>query len=185
VKPPDPDSITGSPATPMGTRLFALIYISKAVRLLTPAELAHLAERAQARNLSEDVTGLLLYSDGAFMQYLEGPAPGMSRIYAVIKADTLHYGVIDLLREPIQEREFAGWSMTVRDVGPLGMAGSTQPDDAVSRRLAQIGDVHRTARNLLGNFWGHGQATVKPTLDRYPRGYAGTLGQLIAGKQAF
>jgi hypothetical protein len=165
-------------------RLFALLYISKAARLLTPAELAHLGQRAQARNLSEDVTGLLLYSDGAFMQYLEGPAHGMSRIYAVIKADNLHYGVIDLLREPIREREFAGWSMTVRDVGPLGMAASAPSDDAVSRRLAQIGEAHSTARDLLGNFWGHGQATVKPTLDRYPGGYAGTLGQLVAGKQA-
>jgi hypothetical protein len=168
----------------MGARLFALVYISKAARLLTPTELAHLGERAQARNLTEDVTGLLLYSDGAFMQYLEGPALGLSRIYATIKADPLHYGVIDLLREPIVEREFTGWSMTVRDVGPLGMAASAQSDETVRLRLAHIGDAHRASRDLLSNFWGYGRATVKATMDRYPGGYVGTLGQLVTGKQA-
>lgn len=185
VNPPPADSSTASTQTASGApRLFALVYISKAVRHLTPAELTHLGERAQARNLKENITGVLLYSDGAFMQYLEGPAPGLSHIYAVIKADPLHYGMIDLLREPIVEREFNGWLMTVRDVGPVGMATSAQSDEAVRSRLAHIGEAHRAARELLSNFWGYGHSTVKPTLDRYPGGYGGTLGQLVSGKQA-
>lgn len=184
VNPPDPDYSTGSHATaPTGTRLFALIYISKAARLLTPAELAHLAERAQARNLIEDVTGLLLYSDGAFMQYIEGPAPGMSRIYAVIKADPMHYGMIDLLREAIHEREFGGWSMTVRDVGPQGMTTSSRSDELLRLRLSSMSASHQSARELLTNFWNHGRSTVTPTLDSYPGGYAGHLGQLVSGKE--
>ena len=92
------------------TDLWAIVYVSKAARPMTQDDLAHILEGARRRNAEEGITGVLLYSDGSFMQYLEGPAAGMLRVYAIIKTHPLHYGLIDLVREPIQSREFAEWS---------------------------------------------------------------------------
>jgi hypothetical protein len=90
-------------------------------------EIDHLLERAQARNLECGVTGVLLCSDGQFMQYIEGPAASMSRTYGVIKADRNHHCIIELLRGEIAEREFPEWAVAFRsnDVfsSPLQPAG--------------------------------------------------------------
>jgi len=78
--------------------LISLIYVSTATHLLSAAELDRLMARAPHRNERAGVTGVLLYNDGHFMQYLEGPAEGLSKIYKIIKADRLHRGLIELLR---------------------------------------------------------------------------------------
>ena len=85
--------------------LVALLYVSQAARAVTTSDLVRLLVNARRRNLEEDLTGVLLYADGSFMQYLEGPAPGMQRVYRIIKAHPLHFGVVDLLRQPIAKRE--------------------------------------------------------------------------------
>lgn len=63
--------------------LQSLVYVSTASHHLSDAEISHLLGRARARNAHELVTGVLLYSHGNFMQYLEGPRAGMeSRLRA-------------------------------------------------------------------------------------------------------
>ena len=76
-------------------QLHALVYVSTARHRLSLDEIDHLLERARVRNEREGVTGVLLYNDGNFMQYLEGPAAGMSVVYAAIQRDALHAGLIE------------------------------------------------------------------------------------------
>jgi hypothetical protein len=147
-----------------GSRLYAIVYISTAARPLSMPELERLRDRAQARNLREHVTGVLLYSDGAFMQYLEGPAAGLARVYSAIKADPMHYGVIDLLREPVQAREFAGWAMALRAVDAGGTATSARPDDLLCGDAGAPACTHSTARELLLSFWAKGRHAAASTL---------------------
>jgi Sensors of blue-light using FAD len=149
---------------PAGPPLFAIIYISTAARGLSPDELEYLRHRAQARNLQEGVTGVLLYADGAFMQYLEGPAAGLARIYGRIKADALHYGMIDLLREPIQAREFAGWSMALRVVSASGLATVSELGPLLNEVPGALDPPRSMARQLLLDFWSKGRCSVAPTL---------------------
>lgn len=150
-------------------RLYAIVYISTAAHLPSMDELEHLRSRAHARNLELDVSGVLLYSDGAFMQYLEGPAAGLAKVYGFIKADALHFGVIDLLREPIREREFGAWSMALRAVGARGRSTLSEPDDLLmGPRDASVGPRSR-ARGLLIDFWSRGRTSVAPTLRDFSR----------------
>jgi hypothetical protein len=144
-------------------RLYAVVYVSTAARALSADELAHIGHRSQVRNVAEGVTGLLLHANGAFMQYLEGPAAGLSRVYAVIKTDPQHYGVIDLLREPVPEREFAGWTMAVRDVGARGQASAAQQYGLLSGQ-PEPRVAPSAARQLLVGFWSRGRPSVAPTL---------------------
>jgi hypothetical protein len=144
--------------------LYALVYVSTAARPLSLAELAHLLERAQARNLQENITGVLLYSDGTFMQYLEGPAPGLCRVYEVIKASPQHYGIVDLVREPIARREFSGWSMAFRVMDAFGDSSEAEQDAQLAQRLSLPINQSSAARELLVKFWSRGRSVVASTL---------------------
>jgi hypothetical protein len=151
------------PATTSGV-LGAILYISKAARPMTRTDLAHLSEHARRRNAQEGITGVLLYSEGAFMQYIEGPSDALLRTYAVIKAHPMHFGLIDLVREPIGARAFAEWSMACHWVGE----GATQPMaedfDRLGARIAAAVGTRSAARELLCRFWTAGRHAVAPAL---------------------
>lgn len=91
--------------------LQSIVYVSSSARLLSTADLDGLLTKSRARNLTHDITGLLLYCDGNFMQYIEGPAQQLAEVYALICGDRLHHGLIELVNEPIIRREFGAWSM--------------------------------------------------------------------------
>lgn len=131
---------------------------------MTQDDFWHVLHGARRRNVEEGITGVLLYAEGYFLQYLEGPRVGLQRVYAFIKAHPLHYGIIDLLREPIQTREFAEWSMACHVVG----AGSESPlsdnYDLLAIRLTAAVGTQSEACLLLSHFWTAGRESVAPAL---------------------
>lgn len=92
-----------------------LVYASAAVERLLPDALQLLLAQSRSRNVKDDVTGMLLYHNGSFMQVLEGPASSVNPIFASIERDKRHTGIKTLLRHEIQRREFAAWSMAFVD----------------------------------------------------------------------
>jgi hypothetical protein len=103
------------------------------------------------------VTGVLLYAEGTFLQYIEGPAAGLDRAYSAIQRDALHHNIFELIREPIDRREFALW--------PMGFpyAQLESGDDSISQLVALLGDeaaAMSPGRLLLNAFWArHRQRT--------------------------
>jgi len=146
------------------TSLYTLLYVSTAARPLSMGDIGRLLAKARQRNLDLDVTGVLLYSDGSFMQCLEGPAERLATVYDRIKSDSLHFGVIDLVREPIAKREFSEWTMAFRVAGALGDAAPEQQDELLSRKLLSMGEPVSLSRNLLAKFWSRGRHSVVPKL---------------------
>jgi hypothetical protein len=135
-----------------GQPLFQIVYVSSAVRELLPSELAELLVAARARNEQSGITGMLLYSEGSFMQVMEGPQAAVETLYARIERDARHTGCIRLLAKPIVERQFAEWCMGFRTCSRrelealpgysdfLGTPGQTQAiwgDPKGARRLLQ------------------------------------------------
>ena len=57
------------------------------------------------------VTGVLCFSEGIFLQVLEGGRSAVDQLYNRIAADPCHTDVELLCYEEIGERRFAGWSM--------------------------------------------------------------------------
>ena len=57
------------------------------------------------------MTGVLCFSDGLFLQVLEGGRLAVSQLYNRIANDTRHRDVVLLSYEEIGERKFAGWAM--------------------------------------------------------------------------
>lgn len=60
------------------------------------------------------MTGTLLFADGTFHQYIEGPRDCLLRVYDAILRDRLHHNILELVNEPIAQREFGQWSMGYR-----------------------------------------------------------------------
>jgi methanogenic corrinoid protein MtbC1 len=88
-----------------------LIYRSQAATQLPPAGLERLLNRAKARNRGLGVTGMLLFSDNQFFQWLEGPPEGVAQIWDSICQDPRH-GHIELIDHHTRSlRLFGDWDM--------------------------------------------------------------------------
>jgi hypothetical protein len=90
---------------------YHVLYRSRATRVLTQAELQALLEQARPYNAHHQITGLLLYSEGHFVQLFEGEQAVVRALYARIQADPRHTQVVTVSEGPGPQRWFADWHM--------------------------------------------------------------------------
>ncbi|RYG14844.1 MAG: BLUF domain-containing protein [Burkholderiales bacterium] len=91
--------------------LFALTYLSRVSRDLLPEELDSILLQARLYNAAEDVTGVLLYGDDRFFQFLEGPEASVRKVFDRVSRAKAHKSVHILSQGRIAERFFASWHM--------------------------------------------------------------------------
>ena len=91
--------------------LVRLMYASRAVPTIDQEELIAILRKSKANNPAVGVTGVLCFSEGIFLQVLEGGRSGVNKLYNRIASDDRHTNVELLCYEEIGERRFAGWSM--------------------------------------------------------------------------
>lgn len=132
--------------------LHSLTYMSSAVHVPSQAEIDHLLARARVRNAREHVTGVLLHSEGSFLQCIEGPTEGVERVFSAIVADPLHHNVLELMHDEIGQRAFANWTMAYRDTGRVVV----DIDEALTRALSGPAGNLSVVHHLLGSFWNGG-----------------------------
>ena len=95
---------------------------------MSDEELVDILNQSRSYNPAHDITGMLLYHDEAFMQYLEGDKEEVFRLYDKIALDERHTGVTLYFDKPIDERNFAEWSMgfsNLEKVDPKKLEGFT------------------------------------------------------------
>jgi hypothetical protein len=102
--------------------MLQIIYASSATRPFSARDLSVLLAQARSRNHDQDVSGILLYHQEAFLQVLEGPSDAVGRLYEHICQDDRHTDVRLLLREPIEAKEFGEWSMGFVDAEAAAQA---------------------------------------------------------------
>lgn len=103
----------------MPQTLRQIVYFSAAIRPLSPQELAGILEVARENNQRADITGMLLYRRGHFLQVLEGPEEGLGVLLERLKKDPRHRQVKIVLDAPITCRAFGAWSMAFGDASTL------------------------------------------------------------------
>lgn len=91
--------------------LVRLMYASRAVPTIDSDALQAILRQSKAHNPGLGVTGVLCFSEGIFLQVLEGGRGAVSTLYNRIARDERHTGVELLCFDEISERRFAGWSM--------------------------------------------------------------------------
>jgi hypothetical protein len=91
--------------------MYSVIYVSSAIELLSDIELENILVASRRNNSKADITGMLLYKDGNFMQLLEGPQLAVKSLLDKIQDDPRHRGVLRLLEEETEKRNFTEWAM--------------------------------------------------------------------------
>lgn len=91
--------------------MLQLIYTSVATVAFSDDDLNELLFKSRRKNEAADITGMLLYDRGTFLQVLEGPDQAIKDLYDTIRKDPRHERQIVLSERNINEREFSQWRM--------------------------------------------------------------------------
>lgn len=94
--------------------MYYLIYASQETEPMSNQMLLDLLDQANSRNKDLDITGLLIYIKGRFIQLLEGDVKHVYEVYSSIERDSRHHHVTLLLTGYHTERLFPDWSMAFK-----------------------------------------------------------------------
>ncbi len=113
-----------------------VMYISDYDRPLSDlnSDLRAILKTAITHNLTNNITGILFFDNGKFIQILEGEAEHLTPLLDRIQLDTRHKNVNILMNEPIEKREIDIWSMKAFDLS------ENEPQDWAS--LEELRDAY-------------------------------------------
>lgn len=130
----------------------ALLYLSEATVHPRPGAVDAIVATAQRVNPGLGLTGVLLWSEARFAQFLEGPPESLDLLYIRLERDPRHRDLQLLGRWSIVERLFPDWSMrsrqmTPRSHWPLLDRAAERPDaDALGMVLHLMAELRRPPR---------------------------------------
>ena len=101
------------------TTLSHLIYASSATRSMQEQDLVAILTKSHENNSRLDVTGMLLYRGGNFLQVLEGQESVIDDLFKVIMQDPRHHQVTLLLKRPVPSRQFQQWEMGFTNIDTI------------------------------------------------------------------
>ena len=126
----------------MDSEVFHLVYISVASTHIDETVVRDIEKTSQRNNKNAGVTGILLFDDGRFMQFLEGSELEVRRIFSKITRDGRHEGIEVLRQQLIPQRQFSDWHMKY-----------TRLDEVHSRQgpiYEKLFDLAASAKGALG-----------------------------------
>jgi hypothetical protein len=99
-----------------------LFYVSSARNDLSYEDILHIVEKAREYNSAQEITGVLLYKGGIFLQLLEGEKSALRKVFEEkIKPDAKHSNIIEIFDLPAKERLFQDWSMGFCEMSEMDM----------------------------------------------------------------
>lgn len=98
------------------TDLIQLVYVSKATGEVSCEDLTKLLLKIRPNNQLNNITGMLLFDGGSFMQVIEGAPNDIAHLFSRIQLDPRHEQIVHILEKPIAKRQFPDWSMGFRDI---------------------------------------------------------------------
>ena len=117
---------------------YHFFYLSSARVTSVSDQIDAILAASRRNNVKADVTGMLLFHEGSFIQYLEGPQAGVVATRARIAVDVRHSGMLKLSDGPVAQRVFGEWSMGFRQNNSLPELQSFHFDlDALEKRLPE------------------------------------------------
>lgn len=111
-----------------------LLYASNTHRDVSDALLEEILAVSRRNNAACQVTGILLYSEGCFMQVLEGEDAAVAGTFARIRADKRHWNTMIMLDRDAP-RAFGAWSMGLATAAAIGDGMFTLTREAIAGQL--------------------------------------------------
>jgi hypothetical protein len=98
-------------------------------KVMSEIELNGFLATIRRKNLVQNITGLLLYSDEVFIQIIEGEKDMIHHLFKLISQDPRHFNMVKLIEEPISKRAFPSWSMGFRKLDKSNKASIVRYSD--------------------------------------------------------
>lgn len=139
---------------PVNTVQRRYMYISHAVTPFSRDDLAALALLGQRENARRGITGILVYTDGHFLQMIEGPQNDIGQLKTNLQRDRRHDNITELIDEPVERRLFDGWTLATENLfNRSDSSGDFSLE--VARRLARVAhsDSDFQVLGMLSRFW--------------------------------
>jgi hypothetical protein len=99
--------------------LISLIYVSRSTEYFHEHEIPDLLHQVRIANAKQEITGMLLYIRGSFLQVLEGQPEIVDAVFSKILIDKRTTQVRSIARDSIPERAFEGWTMMHKTLDPI------------------------------------------------------------------
>lgn len=91
--------------------------MSNQSQVLTNKDIENMLFQIREKNKRLAITGILLLIQGKFVQYIEGQATEIDKVYESIKKDSRHNELVLLDCGELESRQFKDWSMAYKKVG--------------------------------------------------------------------
>ncbi|MDA7584069.1 BLUF domain-containing protein [Luminiphilus sp.] len=96
--------------------LFNLVYCSQISAGVENTDVDTIIATSRRRNSASGITGILVFGDGVFFQWIEGPKAEVTALVKLIETDRRHELMVILSEdEEIRERIFPTWDMELVD----------------------------------------------------------------------
>ena len=132
-------------------KLIQAIYTSQAMPQLSEQDTLQLLRQARTANRKHDVSGMMLYIGGHFLQALEGAPAMVDVVSSTLFRDSRQMHCIS--RESIVEREFPEWTMGFEVVDfaeAASIFGKHVIKDCLSHRLELDAVSAKTLLTIIG-----------------------------------
>ena len=134
--------------------MIQISYLSRASEAMSAQALLALLMQSRKNNVARNLTGMLLYGNGTFLQVIEGDDAVVDQLVETISADPRHTTIQMLGRRPIERRQYSEWSM-----------GFERVTDAGLQQVEGLRDFGASDFNL--DFLTRNQAVVDTLMERY------------------
>ena len=85
---------------------YAISYVSTVAPNLPRKDIEKILEQSRDDNTKQNITGILLYSNGNFFQVLEGNKEDVLDLFSKIKQDDRHYDVLTIFKREVEQPKF-------------------------------------------------------------------------------
>jgi hypothetical protein len=133
----------------MQESVFRLVYTSRASPQCDSQALARILATARDRNPAANISGQLLFEEGVFAQWLEGPRSNIEQLWAALQRDPRHRGIQLVSATQIDKRVFAQWSMAITSAQH---ASVSHVQGFVNERVAELPAILNFPDQILGLF---------------------------------
>ena len=89
---------------------YAIVYVSTASETLDENEIKQILTSTEECNNKNNITGLLLFSEGNFFQVIEGDKQVIMELFENIKEDDRHHNILQIFGKDIHKEAYDGYT---------------------------------------------------------------------------
>lgn len=94
-------------------------YVSEQSHSLSEQDIEQLLHKSRTANTTKGITGILIYFEGVFTQFLEGPELAIDSLYEKIRIDKRHKQLRELFSGTSENRFYGDWSMAYKPINQV------------------------------------------------------------------